>query len=92
MDGGIVQHHNRQRHPLLALCDTVDQFHDGFAPEGRCVHIMPYPPVGVIQSAHDMHPFAREAGIGRVRFALGRPCPLDVGNSGETAFVPIKPA
>jgi hypothetical protein len=24
MDGGVVQHDNRERHPLLALGDTVD--------------------------------------------------------------------
>jgi hypothetical protein len=35
---------------------------------------------------------AREAGICRVRFALGIPGPLHVGESAEAAFIQIKQA
>jgi hypothetical protein len=54
------------------------------------MHRMPEAPRGIIQGAHDIHPLAREAGIGRVRFALGVPGALHVGNRAKAAFVQVK--
>ena len=92
MNGGVVQHDDRQRQPWCALGDTVDQCHDGVAADGLRVQIMPEVPRGIVQRAHDIDPLAREAGICRVWFAFRVPSTLHVGDIAETAFVQIKQA
>lgn len=92
MERGIVQNHKRQRHPLFAVGNTVDQSDDGLAADRVGMQLMPQLPAGIVQRAHRIHPLAREASIRRVRFALGIPRALDVGDVGETAFIQIKQA
>jgi hypothetical protein len=92
MGAGIVQHRQRQRHPLAAPCDAVDQGDHGITLDGRAVQVVPNSPGGVVQRTDHVHPRPGRTGVGDMGLAFGRPSPLHVGYRAETALVQVKQA
>jgi hypothetical protein len=92
MDLSIVQHDQRQRHPLVAFCDAVDQGDYGITLDGLAVQVVPHRAGNVVQRADHVDPRPWRTGIGGMGLAFGRPSPLYIGYRAEAALVQVKQA
>jgi hypothetical protein len=92
VDPGIIQYDQGQRHPLLALGDTVNQHSNGIAFDRLPMQVIPELAGGIVQGTDNVHALSCDTGIRHMGLAFRVPSSLHIGDIEKTALVQAKQA
>lgn len=88
----IIENDNSQWHTLFTSSNPVDQFCDVWSFDGMTMTVIPETTGVKLQGANHIDALSARTGVGRMRFAFGRPSSLHIRDIGKTAFVQIEQA